>query len=71
MGAGVPIIHQRKTFGFEIYINNDILAEIDNIDKWFGSISKITGTEKIEFNTDLTIPDLNGRNIQVRHFLFF
>lgn len=63
--AGISGIQQRKIFGFEIFINNEILAEIDNVEKWFDSIRKITSTEKIDFNSDLTIPDLNGRNIQV------
>jgi len=47
------------------------LAELESIEKWFDSTRKITGTEKIEFNSDLTIPDLNGRNIQVQSTQLF
>ncbi len=64
-GNAGNLVQQKKVFGFEIFINNDILAELESVQKWFDSTRKITGTEKIEFNGDLTIPDLNGRNIQV------
>ena len=67
---GGAILQERKIFGFEIFIDNEILAEVENVEKWMESIRKLTSTERIEFNSDLTIPDLNGRNIQVRAEVF-
>jgi hypothetical protein len=36
-----------------------------SVTDWFDSMVKTNEVEYIKFNPDLTIPDLNGRNIQV------
>jgi hypothetical protein len=33
---------------------------------WFANLASTHGVDHIGFNADLMIPDLNGRNIQVR-----
>jgi hypothetical protein len=35
------------------------------MEEWFASMAGTHQVEHIRFNSDLTIPDLNGRNIQV------
>lgn len=61
-----PQLQERKIFGFEIYIDNDILSDIGmNVEEWFANLKTTHGVEHIGFNSDLTIPDLNGRNIHV------
>lgn len=61
-----PQLQERKIFGFEIYIDNDILSDIGmSIEDWFANLKSTQGVEHIGFNSDLTIPDLNGRNIHV------
>lgn len=61
-----PQLQERKIFGFEIYIDNDILADIGmSVEEWFVILKTTHGVEHIGFNSDLTIPDLNGRNIHV------
>lgn len=60
-----PQLQERKIFGFEIYIDNDILQEFGPLEQWFSNLQTVNGVEHIGFNSDLTIPDLNGRNIQV------
>lgn len=61
-----PQLQERKIFGFEIYIDNDILSDIGmTIEEWFAKLKTSHGVEHIGFNSDLTIPDLNGRNIHV------
>jgi hypothetical protein len=35
------------------------------IEEWFAALREAHGVEHIGFNSDLTIPDLHGRNIQV------
>lgn len=60
-----PQLQERKIFGFEIFVDNEILADLGTTDQWFESMIKANGVEHIKFNPDLTIPDLNGRNIQV------
>jgi hypothetical protein len=35
------------------------------IEVWFDTLAKNHEVDHIRFNLDLTIPDLNGRNIQV------
>ena len=59
------MLQERKIFGFEIYIDNDILCELGPLEEWFASLVKAHAVEHVRFNSDLTIPDLNGRNIQV------
>jgi hypothetical protein len=61
-----PQLQERKIFGFEIYIDNDILSDMGmSIEDWFANLKSAHGVEHIYFNSDLTIPDLNGRNIHV------
>ena len=36
-----------------------------SIEDWFANLKSTQGVEHIGFNSDLTIPDLNGRNIHV------
>lgn len=57
---------KKKIFGFEIFIDDDILNSFDSPDNLFGRIQDVTKAERINFNPDLTIPDLQGRNVQVR-----
>lgn len=63
-------IHQpgtqgRKIFGYEIFVDNDVLAQLQSEGDWFEKVKKVGKVESIKFNLDLNIPDLNGRNIQV------
>ena len=46
-------------------MDNDVLAELGSLEEWFSSMAAAHQVEHIRFNSDLTIPDLNGRNIQV------
>ncbi len=68
--GGQPVLQERKIFGFELYIDNDILAELGSIEDWFATLRSSNGVEHLDFNSDLTIPDLHGRNIQVPRFRF-
>jgi len=63
-----PQLQEKKIFGFEIFVDNDILSELEPLTQWFSTNIKISGVAHIRFNSDLTIPDLNGRNIQVFYF---
>ena len=56
----------RKIFGFEIFVDNDILRELGSEGDWFDKVKTLGNVESIRFNLDLNIPDLNGRNIQVQ-----
>ena len=58
-------MQQKKIFGFEIFVDNDIIREMVNEEEWFANIVKAGNVESVKFNLDLNIPDLNGRNIQV------
>ena len=58
-------VQGRKIFGYEIFVDNDILAQLQSDSEWFEKVKKIGDVESIKFNLDLNIPDLNGRNIQV------
>ena len=60
-----PQIQGRKIFGFEIFVDNDILSQLQPESWWFEKVKKAGEVESIKFNLDLNIPDLNGRNIQV------
>lgn len=67
-------IHQpgtqgRKIFGYEIFVDNDVLAQLQSEGDWFEKVKKVGKVESIKFNLDLNIPDLNGRNIQVQYIL--
>ena len=48
-----------------MYVDNDILNELEPVAGWLEKLQTTHGIEHIGFNADLTIPDLNGRNIQV------
>lgn len=61
-----PGTHGRKIFGYEIFVDNDILRELGAEGEWFEKMRAIGNVESIKFNLDLNIPDLNGRNIQVQ-----
>jgi hypothetical protein len=63
-------IHQpgtqgRKIFGFEIFVDNDVLRELHPEKEWLEKIKKAGDVESINFNLSLSIPELNGRNVQV------
>lgn len=60
-----PGTHGRKIFGYEIFVDNDILRELGPEAEWFEKMKVLGSVESIRFNLDLNIPDLNGRNIQV------
>ena len=68
MGYSVPQpgAQGRKIFGFEIFVDNDILRELGAEEDWFEKVKALGNVESIRFNLDLNIPDLNGRNIQVQ-----
>ena len=53
----------KKIFGFEIFVDNDILNELPPLEEWFKKVQVAGSIESIRFNLDLNIPDLNGRNI--------
>lgn len=59
-------VQGRKIFGFEIFVDNDILRELGSEGEWFDKVKTLGNVESIRFNLDLNIPDLNGRNIQVQ-----
>ena len=61
-----PGLQGRKIFGFEIFVDNDILRELPTEAEWFEKVREMGSVESIRFNLDLNIPDLNGRNIQVQ-----
>lgn len=61
-----PGVQGRKIFGFEIFVDNDILRELGSEYEWFDKVKALGSVESIKFNLDLNIPDLNGRNIQVQ-----
>lgn len=63
--TGQAPVQGRKIFGFEIFVDNDILAQLQPEYEWFEKVRKAGEVETIKFNLDLNIPDLNGRNIQV------
>lgn len=63
--TGQVAVQGRKIFGFEIFVDNDILAQLQPESQWFEKVKKAGEVETIKFNLDLNIPDLNGRNIQV------
>ena len=58
-------IQGKKIFGYEIFVDNDILNGLPPVEEWFGKVQAAGSIESIRFNLDLNIPDLNGRNIQV------
>ena len=58
-------VQGRKIFGYEIFVDNDILSQLQVESQWFEKVKKIGDVESIKFNLDLNIPDLNGRNIQI------
>ena len=61
-----PGSNGRKIFGYEIFVDNDILRELGAEGEWFEKMRALGNVESIKFNLDLNIPDLNGRNIQVQ-----
>jgi hypothetical protein len=69
-------IHQpgtqgRKIFGFEIFVDNDVLNDLQPEGEWFEKVKKAGEVESINFNLGLNIPELNGRNIQVIIYTIF
>lgn len=55
----------RKIFGYEIFVDNDLLHALEPETDWLARVRAAGEVETIRFNLDLNIPDLNGRNIQV------
>lgn len=60
---------KKKIFGFEIFIDDDILNSFESTELLFQRIQEQTKAERIRFNSDLTIPDLQGKNVQVERWL--
>lgn len=55
----------KKIFGYEIFVDNNMLANLQPESAWLERMKIAGEVESIRFNLDLNIPDLNGRNIQV------
>ena len=64
-----PQLQEKKIFGFDIFIDNDILGEMGDSGAWMAEKTANMSVDFIHFNPSLTIPDLNGRNIQVQYNL--